>query len=107
MPGFLKASTFGLLAVIALAGPALAEGARRPGPGEALPGGGATARNATVNRNAFSHASGNLGFAEQFDFKIGNAVFRKLWVPKLPRRPISRLILVMNFQARPRRIHFE
>lgn len=44
------------------------------------PGGAATSRGSTDNRNAFSHPSGNLSFAEEFDFKIGNAVFRKLWV---------------------------
>jgi CxxC motif-containing protein (DUF1111 family) len=49
-------------------------------PGEELPGGKATSRSSTNNRNAFSHASGNLSFAKEFDFKIGNALFRKLWV---------------------------
>ena len=44
------------------------------------PGGDATSRGSTDNRNAFSHASGNLSFSKEFDFKIGNAVFRKLWV---------------------------
>ena len=48
--------------------------------GEDLPGGAATARASTNNRNAFSHASGNLSFSNEFDFKIGNAMFRKLWV---------------------------
>ena len=48
--------------------------------GEELPGGAATARASTNNRNAFSHASGNLSFSKEFDFKIGNAMFRKLWV---------------------------
>jgi len=46
----------------------------------ALPGGGATARLRSFTRNAFSAPSGNIGFAKQLDFKIGNAVFRKLWV---------------------------
>lgn len=49
-------------------------------PGEDRPGGAATARNTTLNANAFSHASGNLDFKKEFDFKIGNAIFRKLWV---------------------------
>ena len=48
--------------------------------GEDLPGGAATARASTNNRNAFSNASGNLSFSNEFDFKIGNAMFRKLWV---------------------------
>lgn len=49
-------------------------------PSEALPGGSATSKSEGINRNAFSHSSGNLAFAKEFDFKIGNAVFRKLWV---------------------------
>ena len=44
------------------------------------PGGAATSTGSTNNRDAFSHSSGNLSFAKEFDFKIGNAIFRKLWV---------------------------
>lgn len=79
MPGFMTSRPLALVLLVA-AVPALAEGTRPPPPSETRPGGAATARNATINRNAFSHASGNLEFAQQFDFKIGNAVFRKLWV---------------------------
>jgi CxxC motif-containing protein (DUF1111 family) len=49
-------------------------------PGEESPGGAATSRKSTDNANAFSQSSGNLDFKREFDFKIGNAVFRKLWV---------------------------
>jgi CxxC motif-containing protein (DUF1111 family) len=49
-------------------------------PGEDRPGGAATSRNPAINANAFSHASGNIEFKKEFDFKIGNAVFRKQWV---------------------------
>lgn len=49
-------------------------------PAEALPGGQATSRGSTDNTNAFSHSSANMGFARELDFKIGNAVFRKVWV---------------------------
>lgn len=52
----------------------------QPHASEALPGGAATSKRSVRNRHAFSHASGNLGFSKEFDFKIGNAVFRKLWV---------------------------
>ncbi|MEL6288781.1 MAG: di-heme oxidoredictase family protein [Pseudomonadota bacterium] len=45
-----------------------------------LPGGRATARLKRFNRNAFSAPSGNLSFSRLLDFKIGNAIFRKLWV---------------------------
>ncbi len=49
-------------------------------PGEELPGGKATSRRSAGNANAFSHASGNISFEREFDFKIGNGIFRKLWV---------------------------
>lgn len=48
--------------------------------GEDLPGGKATSRRTARNANAFSHASGNISFEREFDFKIGNGIFRKLWV---------------------------
>ena len=46
---------------------------------ETMQGGAATTR-AIVNGDAFSHFSANLTFAEEEDFKLGNALFRKLWV---------------------------
>ena len=48
--------------------------------GEDKPGGGATSRGSVDNANAFSHSSGNMEFKREFDFKIGNAIFRKNWV---------------------------
>lgn len=48
--------------------------------GEDRPGGGATSRGSTNTRNAFSLSSGNMGFRRELDFKIGNSIFRKLWV---------------------------
>ncbi len=48
--------------------------------GEDLPGGAATSRGSVNNRNAFSHHSGNLNARGEFRFKLGNAIFRKLWV---------------------------
>lgn len=50
-----------------------------PEPGEARPGGDATSKQTTINRNSFSQSSGNLPFKREFDFKIGNGLFRKLW----------------------------
>lgn len=50
-----------------------------PEPFEAMSAGAATSRK-NVNRDAFSHFSANLSFAEQERFKLGNALFRKLWV---------------------------
>lgn len=49
-------------------------------PGEDHPGGDATSRAANDNANAFSHPSGNMGFALELDFRVGNGLFRKLWV---------------------------
>lgn len=51
----------------------------RPEPFEALPGGAATSRK-PVNGNAFSHASANMSFERELDFKIGNGLFKRLWV---------------------------
>ncbi|MBK8163491.1 MAG: thiol oxidoreductase [Gammaproteobacteria bacterium] len=48
-------------------------------PGEDIPGGEAT-HHKMVNRNAFSHASANMSFERELDFKIGNGFFRRLWV---------------------------
>ncbi len=49
-------------------------------PGEDMPGGAATSRASTTTSNAFSLSSGNMPFADEFKFKIGNGVFRKIWV---------------------------
>jgi len=65
-------------AVNRVGGPA--NGRAAPEPGEDMPGGAATSRQSVDNANAFSHASGNLDFKREFDFKIGNGVFKKLWV---------------------------
>jgi CxxC motif-containing protein (DUF1111 family) len=50
-----------------------------PEPGEEAPGGAATSRHA-ASRNAFSHPSATLTFAQQLDFRVGDGIFRKLWV---------------------------
>lgn len=42
--------------------------------------GGATTSTHTVNRDAFSHSAANLSFEEEKKFKLGNGLFRKLWV---------------------------
>lgn len=48
--------------------------------GEDRPGGAATSKRPGQTANAFSHASGNLSFEDEFTFKLGNGIFRKLWV---------------------------
>lgn len=52
----------------------------KPEPGEGKPGGGATSRGSTDTANAFSLSSGNMDFKRELDFKIGNSIFRRLWV---------------------------
>lgn len=49
-------------------------------PGEDRPGGDATTDTGLSTADAFSQFSANMGFAKELDFKIGNGVFRKLWV---------------------------
>jgi len=46
---------------------------------EALPAGGATVR-ARTNADAFSQPSGNISFDRELEFKVGNGLFRKIWV---------------------------
>ena len=48
-------------------------------PFELMQGGAGTSRK-LVNRDAFSHSAANLSFADEEKFKLGNALFRKLWV---------------------------
>ena len=46
---------------------------------ERRPGGAATVFKA-LNRDAFSHASANISFERELKFKVGNGIFRKVWV---------------------------
>lgn len=48
-------------------------------PFEASPGGAATVP-VLPNANAFSQPSGNIAFEDELEFKVGNGLFRKLWV---------------------------
>jgi CxxC motif-containing protein (DUF1111 family) len=48
--------------------------------GEALPGGTATTDESIDTHDAFSHFSHGIGFEGEARFKVGNAIFRKLWV---------------------------
>jgi CxxC motif-containing protein (DUF1111 family) len=48
-------------------------------PFELRPGGAATAMK-HANRDAFSQSSANMPFERELDFKVGNGLFRKLWV---------------------------
>lgn len=46
---------------------------------EGMPGGAATVR-VRNNADAFSQPSGNIDFERELDFKVGNGLFRKIWV---------------------------
>lgn len=46
---------------------------------EAMSAGAATSKK-RINRDSFSHPTANLSFEEQQTFRIGNGIFRKLWV---------------------------
>jgi CxxC motif-containing protein (DUF1111 family) len=48
-------------------------------PFEIKQGGAGTSQHG-ADRNAFSHFAPNISFAEEQDFKLGNALFTKLWV---------------------------
>lgn len=40
---------------------------------------GASTSLKSINKNSFSHSSANMKASREFDFKIGNAIFRKAW----------------------------
>ncbi len=68
------------LAALLLTAPLPLHGQAKPPAGdEARPGGTATSKGPR-NRSAFSNPSGNMSFERQLDFKVGDGVFRKLWV---------------------------
>ena len=46
---------------------------------ESNPAGAATVR-VIDSRNAFSQPSGNISFEKELEFKVGNGLFKKLWV---------------------------
>lgn len=46
---------------------------------ELYPAGAATHRK-KLNNNAFSHASANMDFKRELNFKVGNGFFKRLWV---------------------------
>jgi CxxC motif-containing protein (DUF1111 family) len=49
-------------------------------PGEENPGGSTTTQDSIDTREAFSHFSHGIGFEGEAKFKVGNAIFRKLWI---------------------------
>src|SRR5690606_25394405 len=51
----------------------------RAEPFEANPGGATTTRG-TINSDGFSHPSANMRAQRALDFKVGEGIFRKLWV---------------------------
>ena len=51
----------------------------RPERYESRPGGATTVFKA-LNRDIFSHPSANMPFDRQLDFRVGNGIFKKVWV---------------------------
>jgi hypothetical protein len=51
----------------------------RPEQYERYPAGASTSFK-PVNRDAFSHPSANMSFERELDFKVGNGIFKKVWV---------------------------
>jgi CxxC motif-containing protein (DUF1111 family) len=51
----------------------------KPEAGEESPGGATTHRKA-FDKNAYSHASANMSFERESQFKVGNGFFRRTWV---------------------------
>jgi CxxC motif-containing protein (DUF1111 family) len=51
----------------------------KPEPYELNPAGAATSQG-PMNRSAFSQPSANMAFERQLDFRVGDGIFRKLWV---------------------------
>ena len=58
---------------------ALATDFTGPEPFEAMSG-GATTSTSKADSRAFSHPSATMSFERKLDFKLGNALFQKLWV---------------------------
>ena len=65
--------------VLALAACGDGQEALRPDPTEALQGGQGTTR-LVADTNAFSHVVGHAGDSDELNFKVGNGIFRKIWV---------------------------
>lgn len=51
----------------------------KPEPYERRPAGKSTVFK-VVNRDSFSHPSANMPFERELDFKVGNGIFKKIWV---------------------------
>ncbi len=78
LPGLLSIGALGLL--VTAGHGAAADQAAADVSGEENPGGTATTQESVNTREAFSHFSHGIGFEGEAKFKVGNAIFRKLWV---------------------------
>lgn len=56
------------------------EGLARFELGEDRPGGEATSKGTADTTNAFSLSSGNMPFTDELRFKVGNGLFKKVWI---------------------------
>jgi CxxC motif-containing protein (DUF1111 family) len=85
LPGLLSIGATGVVVTLGLGlGPERTQAEERTPspvePGEESPGGTATTQESIDTRDAFSHFSHGIGFEGEAKFKVGNAIFRKLWV---------------------------
>jgi len=83
MPGLIAIGTVALAAAFGLEPQRMqaAQAAAMPDEkSEEFPGGTATTDESINTRDAFSHFSHGIGFEGEAKFKVGNAIFRKLWV---------------------------
>ena len=82
LPGLLAMCALGLAELMGFSqhGLRAAHAAPIDEEGEESPGGTATTKASIDTRDAFSHASHGIGFEGEAKFKVGNAIFRKLWV---------------------------
>lgn len=85
-PGLASICAAGLAVTIVGLGHSHAEQARAlpvtpsDDPSQNFPGGTATTNESIHTRDAFSRFSRGIGFEGESNFKVGNAIFRKLWV---------------------------
>ncbi|WP_417829398.1 di-heme oxidoredictase family protein [Thalassospira sp.] len=80
LPASVPAALFCLVAFGVACTPVLSNPARAQNLGDpALPGGSTTVTGVD-GRNVFMHQSANMSFEKRLDFKLGEALFQRLWV---------------------------
>lgn len=75
----LSSKLLGVILICAVATPPFASSTYEYEPGEELPG-GETTHTRRFDQNSFSHASENISFEQELNFKVGNGLFRRVWI---------------------------